>query len=231
MAVDPLYLGVTGFVFPTPDVGGGTCDYPLTTDVRNGVSYASGVSVGVLESPSESDVREGVGYGADGTEFTGTLVIPVSPPPPLPIPTGDNVTTTAPSCIIRQLIIDLGLVPLPWKAYCPYEPESPDTVITIQDTEGQDLGRVQSNYRSEMYGFQVRVRARDAEAAYGKAAEIGVSLDEQAVNRDVTVNGVTYLVQSIVRRGKVMGLGKAPDSRRSIATFNGLAVISQRSTE
>ncbi len=34
--------------------------------------------VGTLVLPSESDVRSGILYGADGTEFIGTLSVPVS---------------------------------------------------------------------------------------------------------------------------------------------------------
>lgn len=48
-------------------------DYPIETDVRDGIDYDSGNLTGNLTSPAEGDVEAGVQYGANGTEFTGTL--------------------------------------------------------------------------------------------------------------------------------------------------------------
>lgn len=56
--------------------------FPDITDVRDGITYgigASGDRTGNLTLPAEEDVEIGVEYGANGNEFTGTLVIPVPP--------------------------------------------------------------------------------------------------------------------------------------------------------
>jgi len=117
-----------------------------------------------------------------------------------------------------------------WKGYSPNEPDSPDYVIVTQDTEGQDLGRVQVGPRSELYGVQLRVRARRSDEAYAKAANIAIALDGM-FNRDVVIDGTTYLVNSIVRRGKPMVLGHDATSKRYIVTMNLMASISQRPSE
>jgi hypothetical protein len=49
------------------------CDYPDESDVRDGVSYGSGVFTGDVELPAEGNVLDGVGYGSEGTEFEGSL--------------------------------------------------------------------------------------------------------------------------------------------------------------
>lgn len=50
-------------------------DWPGVGDVRDGVVYDA--YTGTLELPAVGDVESGVGYGANGTELTGTLEIPV----------------------------------------------------------------------------------------------------------------------------------------------------------
>lgn len=50
--------------------------YAEPGDVREGIDRGDG-TLGTLELPAVGDVREDVSYGADGTEFTGTLVVEV----------------------------------------------------------------------------------------------------------------------------------------------------------
>jgi hypothetical protein len=57
---------------------GGACDYPATTDVRNGVVYNNSGSTGVLVVPTTVQVLDGVGYGANATEYEGVLALPAS---------------------------------------------------------------------------------------------------------------------------------------------------------
>jgi len=75
VSVDPLYFGVTGFVFPTPTA---TADYPAVGDVAYGVAYNFGALIGTRRDALESDVRQGVGYGSG---HVGTLIVllPVAP--------------------------------------------------------------------------------------------------------------------------------------------------------
>ena len=53
-----------------------TCDLPAETDVRDGVTYDSGLLEGNLEVPAIADVRTGTTFGANGSEYTGTLDLP-----------------------------------------------------------------------------------------------------------------------------------------------------------
>lgn len=78
--------------------GGGTCDYPDEDDVRDGVVYAFGALTGDVVLPSEAEVEEGVGYGANGTEFSGSLVCNCPDPP---VPTNGIV----PFALIAQQIV------------------------------------------------------------------------------------------------------------------------------
>lgn len=68
------------FVWPTGQGAGaaGSCDYPAVGDVQEGVTYGSGAYTGTFAWPAVGNVRLGIGYGAGGTEFTGTLAVPVS---------------------------------------------------------------------------------------------------------------------------------------------------------
>lgn len=52
---------------------GGSCTYPSEDDVQEGVTFGD-IYTGNLVVPAEVEVENGVGYGANGTEFTGTLV-------------------------------------------------------------------------------------------------------------------------------------------------------------
>jgi hypothetical protein len=87
VAIDPTIFGATGFAFP---VATSPTDYPVVGNVRSGVAYNFGSLTGSMTEPSPADVRAGVSYGAGGTEFNGTLVVPVPPTPgPVGSPAGD----------------------------------------------------------------------------------------------------------------------------------------------
>lgn len=58
----------------------GSGSVPGPDDVRAGV--ATGLTVGNMTLPAVDDVRQAVQYGANGTEYTGTLVNNVIPTPP-----------------------------------------------------------------------------------------------------------------------------------------------------
>lgn len=138
-----------------------------------------------------------------------------------------NVINHSPAFIVSRLISGLGLVTSPYQIFSPSEPDNPDYIITVQDTEGLDNGRTQTGERNELYGFQVRVRARGPDESYLKAGTIALALDG-VHQRDVVISGTTYLVVTIIRRGKVINIGRDETSRRHITTFNALALIRQR---
>lgn len=54
-------------------LGEAGADYPIESNVRDGVSYAFGSAEGNLVLPPEVNVQSGIQYGANGTEYEGTL--------------------------------------------------------------------------------------------------------------------------------------------------------------
>ncbi len=89
---------------------GPTTDYPSENDVRDGVDYDFGVLTGNLVLPAEDDVLLNVGYGSLGTEFVGTLQVPV-PPTPVPPTAGGNPFASIAVAIINRLSTALSLDP------------------------------------------------------------------------------------------------------------------------
>ena len=51
-----------------------SADYPVVGNVRNGIVYNNGGSVGTLALPAPADVKNTIQYGAGGNEFTGSYV-------------------------------------------------------------------------------------------------------------------------------------------------------------
>ncbi len=157
-----------------------------------------------------------------------------------------GILTHSPCEILRQLLIDLGLGTDPdlspqqaWPVYASGEPSSPDSVITVYDTDGRDAGmRFQTTgERQEMQGFQIRVRSVDKPTGYVKAQNMAITLDEQVFSRPVTVGAYTassvipagtYTVWGIVRSGSVNDLYKyVPSSKLSLHTINGVISVTQ----
>ncbi len=139
----------------------------------------------------------------------------------------------SPAAIVVQLLIDLSLTTDPdlgenWPVRATGETDSPDNVVTVYDTQGQQRGRSQTDgYRFEGHGFQVRVRSSLPTDGWMKAHEIAAALDQDVANRTVTLpNGNVYSVVSVSRTGDVLSLGRAaPNSKRSLFTVNGICPI------
>ncbi len=89
---------------------GPVTDYPSENDVRDGVDYDFGTLTGNLVLPAEDDVLLNVGYGSLGTEFVGTLQVPV-PPTPVPPTSGGNPFASIAVAIINRLSTALSLDP------------------------------------------------------------------------------------------------------------------------
>lgn len=91
-------IGLLGLGF-APSGGGGGADYPATTNVRSGITYNFGASVGNLALPAESNVRYGIFYGANSTEYQGQLVVPNL----APIPSNQATQGVDPNALIGYL--------------------------------------------------------------------------------------------------------------------------------
>ncbi len=151
----------------------------------------------------------------------------------------------SPAQIIQQVLIDLvvGTDPTPWEdeeaaialgaaaawpVFSVGEPSRPDNVITLYDTSPQfDGSAMVSGETWFHYGFQVRVRAALHQTGFVKANNIHKALDENVLNRVVTLTLPTtqYVVQSISGSAPLV-LGKeTPSSKRDLFTINALATI------
>ena len=98
MSVSPSNFGLQGFAFPV--VAGGSTDYPAIGNVLKGIAYNFGTQTGNLALPGIGDVRQGVQFGTQGTQYTGTLFVPLPPPPPTPQPTPPPLYIPQPSRIL-----------------------------------------------------------------------------------------------------------------------------------
>ena len=141
----------------------------------------------------------------------------------------------SPADVIRYLLVSLGLGTQPsargsWPIYVANEPDSPDSVITVQGTSGRQGGRLQVNGEiQEHQGIQIRVRDANHEDGYAKADTIKEVIDKSIRLNEVTIGSSVYLVWSVSRVGGIIELGKdVPDSKRDLFTLN--AVVSLRQT-
>ncbi len=142
--------------------------------------------------------------------------------------------THSPADVVRQLLIDMDLAeastplsPPSWSVYVGAEPDTPDSAVTIYDTEGRIAGFTNPDGEAQEYhGIQVRVRAPDYASGSERARAIAVGFDEE-VNRDnVTIGAVNYCVCSVTRTSDVISLGMdKPASRRQLFTINALANV------
>lgn len=135
----------------------------------------------------------------------------------------------SPADILATLLVRLGLggaVGEAWPVYVSSEPASPDNVLTVYDTAGRSFdSSMVTGRRWALHGFQVRVRSATPAPGYVKACAVAVALDEQINAAGVTLEGVTYCVADVDRTTDVIPLGKEPESKRSLFTVNGLALL------
>ena len=150
-----------------------------------------------------------------------------------------NYLEHSPADIIRTLLIDLGVATTPsadgdWPAYAGREPNTPDNVVTVYDTEGTPDGR--SMIDGEVWkhhGFQIRLRCNDQYDgwmkidAIAKALEMSVYLATVSVGDDAGTGSAVYTVYAINRKSGPLSIGTEPESKRFIYTYNAVAAIRQ----
>ncbi len=141
--------------------------------------------------------------------------------------------THSPADILSQLMVDLSLGTRPssqstWPVYISMEPSTPDSVITLQDTESVPQGRHMANGEvQEQFGVQVRVRAATHATAFAKARAIAVSLDTNVAYTGVAIDSSGYTIHNVSRKSGPLAIGKEPESRRDIFTINVVMAITQ----
>lgn len=149
---------------------------------------------------------------------------------------GQGIITLPSGLIIASgLVTDPSLSPMQaWPCYATDEPDSPDSVITVYDTQGRDDGRSMiDGERYEHHGFQIRVRAPTHRIGQLKAQQIKVVLDQAVVHRTVTFNDQngtsrSYDVPCVSRTSDVIPLGKdTPSTKRRLFTINAVCPIGE----
>ena len=140
----------------------------------------------------------------------------------------------SPGAVVRKLLVDLSLGVEPtsagteWQVFHAREPNKPDSVITVYDTEGRRQGRsMVSGEALEHFGVQVRVRDANHADGFTKSRAIAVALDESVNQTSVTVGSNVYMVYAITRTSGPLSIGKEPDSKRNIFTINALVALRQ----
>ena len=144
--------------------------------------------------------------------------------------------------VIRHLLIDLGLGTLPtdagsWPIYATITPETPDSAITITDTESLYEGRDHTSGEvQEHHGIQIAVRDANHVDGYVKMDAIKIAIDQTVRNDSVPVpdasgtGSTTYVVHCISRKSGILVAGKgATGSKRHLFTINAVAALRQTS--
>lgn len=142
----------------------------------------------------------------------------------------------SPADVIRQLIIDstLGTNPdlttlLAWPVYRGRDPDRPDNLIKVSDTQGRIFGSIQTDGElQEHHGIQVMVRSVDYSTGYVKARAIAVMLD--GVNEELVAmtpgTAFDYIVHGVTRTSDVIALGSdVPQGKRQLFVINATTPI------
>lgn len=138
---------------------------------------------------------------------------------------------TAPSDIIRQLLINLGHATAlgAWPIYTSFLPDEPDNAIAVFDTAGKFDGRIMSTGEQvEHPGIQVRVRGLVYPTTWEKAQTIAEALDSQNQITIAISSEDVYALQNVSRSGPVLPAGVDEDRRRYHFTIN--ATVTVRAT-
>jgi hypothetical protein len=137
--------------------------------------------------------------------------------------------------VISQCLIDLGLGSDPtldpqgdWPTFYSAEVDSPDRTVIVFRTEGVTGDRMQvDGSRSELPGFNIRIRAGLAEEAEDKADEIRDALNTVYQQR-VDVGANSYVIHAFLLVSHPIDNGTEPTpTKRPIFTLNGYVEAEQ----
>ncbi len=118
-----------------------------------------------------------------------------------------------------------------WPGYAGLEPDKPDNVVTLYDTDASNSCRSYLSLVTDgPSGIQVRVRGTTHRVAFSKATEISNYL-ASVVRRGVSIGDKYYLVNGCTNIENVIALGKeSPSSQRLVFVFNCYAELTDRGT-
>jgi hypothetical protein len=137
--------------------------------------------------------------------------------------------THSPATIIRQWMVNQTLATLPsaagsWPASTALLMDTPDNVIQIRDTTGNQFGRSMIDGEiNELPGVQVIVRASKFDAGYTKADSIKEGMDKNAQLYSLTISSTTYTIYAITRKGSIIYVGTEPTpTKRHLFSINAI---------
>lgn len=139
--------------------------------------------------------------------------------------------TDVPSKVLRQLLLDAGVVSsdnaTDW--FITYEgvSDTPDKQVAITTTVGKVDAEDQFGSLDERHAFQLAVRSSEPDAGHAKAVALRAHL-LAVVDRWVTVSTKSYVVHNVHGLSVIIPAGKdRPNTNRSLFTVNGYAVIKE----
>ena len=133
-----------------------------------------------------------------------------------------------PADIIRQLLLDLGLVALSgnWTTFVSFLPESPDYAVCVYDTAGKPDGRIMSTGEQIIHqGIQIRVRGLSYPVTWAKANEIATGLDPLSRVLVAISSSEAHTVLNVSRTGDVIPVGIEEEGGRRRHHFTVNAVV------
>ena len=140
----------------------------------------------------------------------------------------------SPAAVLAQIFIDKGWATDPtsnlaWPVSVDSELATPDSMMTLTDTEGTINGRVQvSGQASELFGVQLKIRAADPQAGHLQANAMAVNLDQNLYHVRTTLGVNQYFVGSATRKGSPLALGReGTATKRYLYTINMIVDIIQ----
>lgn len=144
----------------------------------------------------------------------------------------------SPADITSRVLIALGLGVDPddaneaadlegWPVHVSVEPDVPDNVITVYNTQGvQHSSNQYDGEVNEHYGIQVKVRARTDTEGWTKAVTVAQTMDKSIYDELLTIGSSNYKLQSFGRTSAVLPIGQDPGVRDTVSfTINGMVSI------
>jgi hypothetical protein len=134
---------------------------------------------------------------------------------------------SSPADIIRQLLLDLGLVAATgdWTTFVSFLPESPDNAVCVYDTAGRPNGRLMAGEQIIHPGIQIRVRGLSYPAVWAKSNTIATALDSLARVLVAISSTEAHTLLNVSRTGDIIPVGIEEEGGRRRHHFTINAVV------
>jgi hypothetical protein len=143
----------------------------------------------------------------------------------------------SPAEIVRQILINDGLVELPpvpgqllpqqqmpndgtTACYVSSMPDTIDQAVMIKDIAGKYSGRLMRGRSTVHFGLLIKIRALDESGYTTIAAPIYLALDEFMPSIVMMPDGTEYPVQSVYPTSDIINIGEQVGKRREQWTIN-----------